>query len=129
MGTESRFCLDTGTQDRSPGGFGVFYEPQGNYNTNIRQFRQPPFGFQVNVPINVNAIPTDRLADGFPTVVVHAESPTGTADLHSSRSYAGLPNGRLTQFNISAQRELRADMVFTLGFVGSSDDDSRGTDR
>ena len=101
------------------GGIGVFYEPQGNYNTNIRQFRQPPFGFQVNVPINVNAIPTDRLADGFPTVVSTPNLLQGPPIYTLRGVTPDFRNGRLTQFNTSAQRELRADMVFTLGFVGS----------
>ncbi|MEJ7608890.1 MAG: hypothetical protein WKF37_22110, partial [Bryobacteraceae bacterium] len=101
------------------GGFGMYYEPQGNYATNIRQFRQPPFGFQVNVPINVNNVPTARLTDGFPTVVA-------TPNLQQSPPIYTLRgvtpdyrNGRLIQFNLAAQRELSSDTVVTLGFVGS----------
>jgi hypothetical protein len=101
------------------GGFGVFYEPQGNYATNIRQFRQPPFGFQVNVPINVNTIPTNRLADGFPTVVATPNLQQGPPIYTLRGVTPDYRNGRLMQFNFSAQRELRSDMVFTLGFVGS----------
>jgi hypothetical protein len=101
------------------GGFGAFYEPQGNFGTNIRQFRQPPFGFQVNVPINVNAVPTSRLTDGFPTVTATPNLQAGPP-LYTLRGVtADFKNGRIMQFNLSAQRELMSDMVFTLAYVGS----------
>jgi hypothetical protein len=101
------------------GGFGIFYEPQGNFATNIRQFRQPPFGFQVNVPINVNAIPTNRLVDGFPTVVATPDLFTGPPIYTLRGVTPDYRNGRVMQFNLSAQRELSGDMVVTVGFVGS----------
>lgn len=101
------------------GGVGFFYEPQGNFATNIRQFRQPPFGFQVNVPINVNAVPANRLADGFPTVVASPDLLTGPP-IYTLRGVSpDYRNGRVMQFNLSVQRELRSDMVMTVGFVGS----------
>ncbi len=101
------------------GGFGMYYEPQGNYATNIRQFRQPPFGFQVNVPINVNNVPTARLTDGFPSVVTTPNLQQGPPIYTLRGVTPDYRNGRLMQFNVSAQRELSSDMVFTLGFVGS----------
>lgn len=101
------------------GGFGIFYEPQGNFNTNIRQFRQPPFGFQVNVPINVNAVPTDRLSDGFPNVVATPNLQAGPPIYTLRGVTPDFKNGRLMQFNLALQRELRSDLVLTVGAVGS----------
>jgi hypothetical protein len=101
------------------GGFGMYYEPQGNFNTNIRQFRQPPFGFQVNVPINVNAVPTSRLTDGFPPVTVTPNLLQGPPIYTLRGVTPDFKNGRLMQFNFSVQRELRSDMVMTAGYVGS----------
>ncbi len=37
-------------------GYGLFFFPQGNAGTNIRQFRQPPFDFVVNLPFSGNDI-------------------------------------------------------------------------
>jgi hypothetical protein len=49
-------------------GYGVFYFPQGNAGTNIRQFRQPPFDFVVNIPFSGNDVPATKATDGFPIV-------------------------------------------------------------
>jgi hypothetical protein len=101
------------------GGFGIFYEPQGNFNTNIRQFRQPPFGFQVNVPINVNAAPVNTLSDGFPTVVTTPNLLQGPPIYTLRGVTKDFKNGQLMQFNFAVQRELSTRMVATLGYVGS----------
>jgi hypothetical protein len=101
------------------GGFGVFYEPQGNFNTNIRQFRQPPFGFQVNLPINVNAVPVTYLRDGFPPVTTTPNLLQGPPIYTLRGVTPDFRNGRLMQFNMAVQRELGANMVATLGYVGS----------
>jgi hypothetical protein len=101
------------------GGFGMFYEPQGNFNTNIRQFRQPPFGFQVNVPINVNDVPRTLLRDGFPPVTTTPNLLEGPP-LYTLRGVTkDFKNGRLMQYNFAVQQELRNDMVLTFAFVGS----------
>ena len=46
-------------------GYGLFYFPQGNAGTNIRQFRQPPFDFVVNLPFSGNDIPPPPLRRAF----------------------------------------------------------------
>ena len=40
------------------GGYGLFYDPQGNAGTNIRQERQPPFDFILNVTKTGNDVPS-----------------------------------------------------------------------
>jgi len=102
------------------GGYGLFYEPQGNFNTSIRQFRQPPFGFVVNIPFSGNDIPTTRASNGFPVTTQVPDLTRGPA-LYALRAVTpNYRNGQIQQFNLSAQRELSKDMVVTLGFVGST---------
>lgn len=102
------------------GGYGLFYEPQGNNATNIRQFRQPPFGFVVNIPFSGNDVPTTRASNGFP-IVTNVPSLTQGPAFYALRAVTpNYRNGQIQQFNFSVQREAGKDMVFTLGFVGST---------
>jgi hypothetical protein len=102
------------------GGYGLFYEPQGNFNTSIRQFRQPPFGFVINIPFSGNDIPTRRAADGFPITTQVPDLTRGPAFYALRGVTPNYRNGQLQQFNFSLQRELARDTVVTLGFVGSA---------
>ena len=102
------------------GGYGLFYEPQGNFNTSIRQFRQPPFGFVVNIPFSGNDVPTRRAADGFPLTTQVPDLTRGPAFYALRGVTPNYRNGQLQQFNFTAQREVGKDMVVTLGFVGSA---------
>jgi hypothetical protein len=102
------------------GGYGVFFEPQGNNATNIRQFRQPPFGFVINQPFSGNDVPATSTSMGFPTSTAVPDL-TRTPTLYALRAVTpNYRNGQLQQFNFSTQRELGKDMVATLGFVGST---------
>jgi hypothetical protein len=102
------------------GGYGLFYEPQGNNATNIRQFRQPPFGFVVNQPFSGNDIPAVTTSQGFPTSTAVPDL-TRTPTLYALRGVTpNFRNGQMQQLNISAQREIGKDMVMTVGFVGSA---------
>ncbi|MFN7545425.1 MAG: carboxypeptidase regulatory-like domain-containing protein, partial [Acidobacteriota bacterium] len=102
------------------GGYGIFYEPQGNFNTSIRQFRQPPFGFVVNIPFSGNDIPTRRAADGFPLTTQVPDLTRGPAFYALRGVTPNYRNGQLQHFNFSLQRELARDTVVTLGFVSSA---------
>ncbi len=102
------------------GGYGLFYEPQGNFNTSIRQFRQPPFGFVINIPFSGNDVPTRRAADGFPITTQVPDLTRGPAFYALRGVTPNYRNGQIQQFNFSAQREISRDTVVTLGFVGSA---------
>jgi hypothetical protein len=102
------------------GGYGLFYEPQGNFNTSIRQFRQPPFGFVINIPFSGNDVPTRRAADGFPITTQVPDLTRGPAFYALRGVTPNYRNGQLQQFNLSAQREIAKDTVVTLGIVGSA---------
>jgi hypothetical protein len=100
--------------------YGLFYFPQGNFATNIRQFRQPPFDFVVNLPFSGNDIPATRTSQGFPLTTTVPDLTRGPAFYSLRGVTPNYRNGQQQQFNISAQREFGRDMVATLGFVGSA---------
>jgi hypothetical protein len=102
------------------GGYGLFYFPQGNAGTNIRQFRQPPFDFVVNLPFSGNDIPTTTTSQGFPIVSTSPNLKQGPALFALRGVTPDYRNGQMQQFNMTVQRELRGDMVATIGFVGSA---------
>jgi hypothetical protein len=101
-------------------GYGLFYFPQGNAGTNIRQFRQPPFDFVVNQPFSGNDIPATTAAQGFPIVTTAPDLRRGPAFFALKGVTPNFRNGQMQQFNFSVQRELAKDMVATLGYVGSA---------
>jgi hypothetical protein len=100
------------------GGYGIFYTPEYNFATNIRQFRQVPFGFNLSIiPGALN--PANRVSEGFPRLT---DFPPVSADRPFGNLRGVTPdfqNLQMQQFNLSLQRELSANTVFTLGFVGS----------
>ncbi|MEP6538559.1 MAG: TonB-dependent receptor [Bryobacteraceae bacterium] len=100
-------------------GYGVFYFPQGNAGTNIRQFRQPPFDFVVNQPFSGNDIPTTTTSQGFPIVTTSPDLTKGPALFALKGVTPDFRNGQQQQFNVSVQREITKDTVLTVGFVGS----------
>ncbi len=101
-------------------GYGVFFFPQGNAGTNIRQFRQPPFDFVVNQPFSGNDIPATKATDGFPIVTTSPNLTKGPALFALKGVTPNFRNGQMQQFNFSVQRELAKDMVATVGFVSSA---------
>ncbi|MBM3783752.1 MAG: TonB-dependent receptor [Acidobacteria bacterium] len=119
-GPRVSFAYQFGKRTVFRGGYGLFYEPQGNFNTSIRQFRQPPFGFVVNIPFSGNDVPTRRASDGFPITTQVPDLTRGPAFYALRGVTPNYRNGQIQQFNLSAQREFGKDMVVTLGFVGSA---------
>ena len=107
------YQLDKKTVVRS--GYGVFFFPQGNAGTNIRQFRQPPFDFVVNQPFSGNDIPATKAADGFPIVTTSPNLTKGPALFALKGVTPNFRNGQMQQFNFSVQREVAKDMVATVG--------------
>ncbi|HZO55937.1 MAG TPA: carboxypeptidase regulatory-like domain-containing protein [Bryobacteraceae bacterium] len=102
------------------GGYGLFYFPQGNAGTNIRQFRQPPYDFVVNLPFSGNDIPATTTSQGFPIVTTVPDLTKGPALFALRGVTPNFRNGQSQQFNFSAQRELGKELVATLSFVGSA---------
>lgn len=101
-------------------GYGLFYFPQGNAGTNIRQFRQPPFDFVVNLPFSGNDIPGTTTAQGFPIVTTSPNLRQGPALFALRGVTPDYRNGQMQQFNATVQREIGANMVATVGYVSSA---------
>ncbi len=101
-------------------GYGLFYFPQGNAGTNIRQFRQPPFDFVVNLPFSGNDIPATTTSQGFPIVTTSPSLTQGPALFALRGVTPNYRNGQMQQFNVTVQRELGANMVATVGYVASA---------
>ncbi len=101
-------------------GYGLFFFPQGNAGTNIRQFRQPPFDFVVNLPFSGNDIPATTTSQGFPLTTSAPDLTKGPAFYALRGVTQDFRNGQMQQFNFSVQRELSRDMVATVGYVGSA---------
>ncbi len=101
-------------------GYGLFYDPQGNAGTNIRQERQPPFDFVLNVSRSGNDIPSLFTSQGFPIVTTPPALTKGPALYALKGVTPDYRNAQIQQFNVSAQRGLSKDLVLTVGFVGSA---------
>ncbi|MEX2260410.1 MAG: TonB-dependent receptor [Bryobacteraceae bacterium] len=100
------------------GGYGIFYTPEYNFATNIRQFRQVPFGFNLSI-IPGALTPANRVAEGFPKLT---DFPPVSADRPFGNLRGVTPdfqNLQMQQFNLSLQREISANSVATIGFVSS----------
>jgi hypothetical protein len=101
-------------------GYGLFYDPQGNAGTNIRQERQPPFDFVLNVNESGNDVPSLLTSQGFP-IVTNPPALTKGPALYALKGVApDYRNAQIQQFNVSAQQQLSNDLVLTIGFVGSA---------
>jgi len=112
------YQMDKKTVIRS--GYGLFYFPQGNAGTNIRQFRQPPFDFVVNLPFSGNDIPGTRTAQGFPLTTTVPDLRRGPAFYALRGVTPNFRNGQMQQFNLTVQREVGRDAVVTAAVVGSA---------
>ena len=101
------------------GGFGLFYNPNGNGGALLRLFRHIPFGPVYSLtPGDVNVGP--RVSDGFPAAPVIdlnlAKNPSGVV-------YAVPGNYRSAyaqQFNLTLQHEIAPwQMLFKVAYVGN----------
>ena len=74
----------------------------------------------VNLPFSGNDIPTTTTSQGFPIVSTSPNLKQGPALFALRGVTPDYRNGQMQQFNMTVQRELRGDMVTTIGFVGSA---------
>jgi hypothetical protein len=103
------------------GGYGLFYDPQGNADTNIRQMRQPPFDFVLNIPQSGNDVPTLVTSAGFPVATTAPDLTKGTVAMYALKGVTpNYRNAQIQQFNLSLQRELTNTTVLTVGFVSAA---------
>jgi hypothetical protein len=112
--------LDSRTVVR--GGYGIFYDPQGNFGTNIRQFRQQPFDLVFTISPGV--VPTNTVSQGIPTLSsfppIDPANPTAAVQNATIAAVDfNFRNASIQQFNFGVERQLSANMVLTAIYVGS----------
>jgi len=99
-------------------GYGVFFAPQSNFGTNIRQFRQLPFDLVFSI-VPGDLFPDNRVSEGFKGVndfpPVDVNNPFGTI----RGVTPDFKNAAVQQFNFGLQREITPTSVLTVSFVGS----------
>ncbi|HXJ40286.1 MAG TPA: hypothetical protein VNH18_13485, partial [Bryobacteraceae bacterium] len=105
------------------GGYGIFYDPQGNYGTTIRQFRQQPYDLVFTTSPG-DLFPANTLSQGIPKRSdFPATDPNNpTAAVPNATITAIDPNFRnaqIQQFNLGGQRQLTKTSVITATYVGS----------
>ena len=98
-------------------GYGIFYDPQGNQGTTIRQGRQWPFDL-IYTTSPGTFFPANRVSQGFLTPADLAPifaTPFGTLKGIDHN----FKNAMTQQFNLSMQRQLSSTASFTIGYVGA----------
>jgi len=109
------FTADPKTVFRA--GYGIFYDPQGNAGSTIRQGRQWPLDLIYSTSPG-NFFPSNRLSQGFlkPSDLTSVfATPFGVLKGVDHN----FKNAMTQQFNLSMQRQLGASSSFTLGYVGA----------
>lgn len=104
-------------------GYGIFYDPQGNYGTTIRQFRQQPFDLVFTTSPG-DLFPGNTVSQGIPkrSDFPPTDPNNPTATIPNATITAIDPNFRnamMQQFNFGVQRELTKSSVITATYVGS----------
>jgi hypothetical protein len=115
------YQLDAKTVIRS--GYGIFYDPQGNYGTTIRQFRQQPFDLVFTTSPG-DLFPANTVSQGIPKrsdfPATDPNNPTAAVPNATITSIdPNFRNARIQQFNFGVQRELAQSTVVTATYVGS----------
>jgi len=100
------------------GGYGIFYDPQGNQGTTIRQERQWPFDFIYSTAPGT-LFPDNTVSQGFLTPDEIPASVFATPFGSLKGIDHNFKNAMAQQFNLSFQRQLSSSSSFTLGYVGS----------
>ncbi|HEY3456445.1 MAG TPA: TonB-dependent receptor [Bryobacteraceae bacterium] len=105
------------------GGYGMFYDPQGNYGTTIRQFRQQPFDLVFTTSPG-DLFPANTVSQGIPKrsdfPPTDPNNPTAAvANATITAIDPNFRNARIQQFNFGVQRQLTESTVLTATYVGS----------
>ena len=100
------------------GGYGIFYDPQGNQGTTIRQERQ--FPFDLIYTLSPGALfPGNLVSQGFITLAqiqpLNLNNPFGSLKAIAP----DFRNASIQQFNFGVQRQLTGSTVLTVSYVGT----------
>lgn len=100
------------------GGFGAFYDPQGNFGTTIRLERQWPFDLIYSTAPG-SLFPQNTVSQGFLTPAQIPPSVFSTPFGSLTGVDSNFKNASTQQYNLAFQRQLSDLSSFTLSYVGS----------
>lgn len=100
------------------GGYGIFYDPQGNFGTTIRQERQWPFDLVYSI-IPGSLFPQNTVSQGFLTPAQIPPSVFSTPFGSLRGIDPNFKNASTQQYNLFVQRQLTGLSSFSLGYVGT----------
>ncbi len=118
IGPRIGFAYQLRTNTVIRGGYGIFYDPQGNQGTTIRQERQFPFDLIYTLTPG-SLFPGNTVSQGFITLAqiepLNLNNPFG-----SLKAIAfDFRNASIQQFNFGIQRQLTKTSVLTVTYVGT----------
>jgi Carboxypeptidase regulatory-like domain len=118
FGPRAGFAYQLSNKTVIRGGYGIFYDPQGNQGTTIRQERQFPFDLIYTLSPG-SLIPGNTVSQGFITLAqiqpLNLNSPFGSLKAIAP----DFRNASIQQFNLGVQRQLTASTVLTVTYVGT----------
>jgi hypothetical protein len=100
------------------GGYGIFYDPQGNQGTTIRQERQFPFDLIYSTAPG-SLFPGNTVSQGFLTLKDIGPINPGNPFGNLKAVALDFRNASIQQFNFGVQRQLTASAVLTVTYVGT----------
>lgn len=119
VGPRLGFAYAIGDKTVFRGGFGAYYDPQGNFGTTIRQEEQWPYDLVYSISPG-SLFPENTVSQGFltPSEVLA----TGTFD-NPYGSLKGIQanfkNASSQEWNLAFQRQLTNSSSFTIRYVGN----------
>ena len=113
------FAYSIGKKTVFRGGFGAYYDPQGNFGTTIRQQEQWPYDLVYTISPG-SLFPDNTVSQGFltPSEVLA----TGTFDKPYGNLrgiQADFKNASSQEWNLALQRQLTNSSSFTVRYVGN----------
>jgi hypothetical protein len=118
IGPRVGFAYQVSNKTVVRGGYGMFYDPQGNQGTNIRQERQFPYDLIYSLSPG-SLFPGNTVSQGFFTLAsigpINVNSPFGSLKAVAP----DYRNAAIYQFNWGVQRQLTSSTVVTLTYVGT----------
>jgi len=118
IGPRVGFALTMDPKTVIRGGYGIFYDPQGNQGTTIRQERQWPYDLVYSTSPGT-LFPQNTVSQGFLTPAEIPQSVFSTPFGNLKGIASDFKNASGQQFNLTFQRQLSGLSTFSVGYVGT----------